>query len=38
MAITGAIGALKGPLHGGAPGLALEMVFEIGNADSAEDR
>ncbi len=32
----GAIGALKGPLHGGAPGPALEMVFEIGSADRAE--
>ncbi|MGH2627124.1 MAG: citrate/2-methylcitrate synthase, partial [Anaerolineales bacterium] len=28
-AIVGAIGALKGPLHGGAPGPALNMVFEI---------
>src|SRR5262249_15223624 len=27
-AITGAVGALKGPLHGGAPGPALDMVFE----------
>ncbi|MGO8673327.1 MAG: citrate synthase [Capsulimonadaceae bacterium] len=35
-AITGAIGALKGPLHGGAPGPALDMVFEIGTADRAE--
>lgn len=35
-AITGAIGALKGPLHGGAPGPALETVFEIGTADRAE--
>jgi len=35
-AITGAIGALKGPLHGGAPGPALDMVFEIGSADNAE--
>jgi citrate synthase len=35
-AVTGAIGALKGPLHGGAPGPALEMVFEIGDADRAE--
>src|SRR5215469_1562749 len=25
-AVTGAIGALKGPLHGGAPGPALQMV------------
>ncbi len=36
-AITGAIGALKGPLHGGAPGPALDMVFEIGEASRAED-
>jgi citrate synthase len=35
-AITGAIGALKGPLHGGAPGPALDMVFEIGSAERAE--
>jgi len=35
-AITGALGALKGPLHGGAPGPALEMVFEIGEASRAE--
>jgi citrate synthase len=35
-AIVGAVGALKGPLHGGAPGPALDMVFEIGSADRAE--
>lgn len=35
-AVVGAIGALKGPLHGGAPGPALEMVFEIGHASNAE--
>ncbi len=35
-AITGAIGALKGPLHGGAPGPALHMIEEIGSADRAE--
>ena len=35
-AIVGAIGALKGPLHGGAPGPALETVFEIGAAKRAE--
>jgi len=35
-AITGAVGALKGPLHGGAPGPALDMVMEIGRADRAE--
>jgi citrate synthase len=36
-AVTGAVGALKGPLHGGAPGPALDMVFEIGTPDRAED-
>jgi citrate synthase len=35
-AIVGAIGALKGPLHGGAPGPALETVFEIGDPSRAE--
>ncbi|QIN81763.1 citrate synthase [Rubrobacter tropicus] len=35
-AIVGAIGALKGPLHGGAPGPALDVVFEIGEAGNAE--
>jgi citrate synthase len=35
-AIVGAIGALKGPLHGGAPGPALDMVFEIRQAANAE--
>ena len=35
-AISGAVGALKGPLHGGAPGPALNMVFEIGTPDRAE--
>lgn len=35
-AVTGAVGALKGPLHGGAPGPALDMVFEIGEKERAE--
>jgi citrate synthase len=35
-AIGGAVGALKGPLHGGAPGPALDMVFEIGKPERAE--
>jgi citrate synthase len=35
-AIVGAVGALKGPLHGGAPGPALDMVFEIGTEERAE--
>jgi citrate synthase len=35
-AIVGAIGALSGPLHGGAPSRALEMLDEIGDPDNAE--
>jgi citrate synthase len=35
-AVVGALGALKGPLHGGAPGPALDLVFEIGAASRAE--
>src|SRR5215831_5092730 len=35
-AVTGAIGALKGPLHGGAPGPVLDMLQEIGTAANAE--
>ncbi len=36
-AVTGALGALKGPLHGGAPGPVLDMLLEIGSADRAEE-
>src|SRR5712692_10658593 len=36
-AIVGAVGALKGPLHGGAPGPALGMVFEIADPSRAEE-
>ena len=35
-AVTGAVGALKGPLHGGAPGPVLDMLVEIGGAERAE--
>jgi citrate synthase len=35
-AVTGGIGALKGPLHGGAPGPALDMIEQIGTADRAD--
>jgi citrate synthase len=35
-AITGAVGALKGPLHGGAPGPVLDMLVEIKTLDRAE--
>jgi citrate synthase len=34
--VTGAIGALKGPLHGGVPGPVIDMLREIGSADRAE--
>ncbi len=35
-AITAAIGALKGPLHGGANERALEVLEQVGSADRAE--
>lgn len=35
-AITGAVGALKGPLHGGAPGPVLDMLVGIKTLDRAE--
>jgi citrate synthase len=35
-AVVGAIGALSGPLHGGAPSRALEMLDAIGTEDKAE--
>ena len=35
-AIAGAIGALSGPLHGGAPSLALKMLDEIGTPENAD--
>lgn len=35
-AVVGAIGALSGPLHGGAPSRALAMLDEIGTPDRAE--
>ena len=35
-AVVGAIGALSGPLHGGAPSRALDMLDQIGAADRAE--
>ncbi len=33
-AVVGGIGALKGPLHGGAPALVMDMLDEIGTADN----
>ncbi|HXA33932.1 MAG TPA: citrate/2-methylcitrate synthase, partial [Acidimicrobiales bacterium] len=35
-AICGAIGALSGPLHGGAPSRALDMLDAIGTPEDAE--
>lgn len=35
-AVVAAIGALKGPLHGGAPGPVLEMLRDIGSPERAE--
>ena len=35
-AVCGAIGALKGPLHGGAPAEVVSQLHEIGSIDRAE--
>lgn len=35
-AVVGAVGALKGPLHGGAPGPVLDMLDAIGEPARAE--
>jgi citrate synthase len=35
-AVTGAVGALSGPLHGGAPSRALDTLDAIGTPDRAE--
>ena len=35
-AVVGALCALQGPLHGGAPGPVLDMLDAIGDADGAE--
>jgi len=34
--VVGGVGALKGPLHGGAPALVLDMLDDIGTADRVE--
>jgi citrate synthase len=34
--LVGAIGALKGPAHGGAPSQVIEQLEEIGTAENAE--
>ena len=35
-AVVGAIGALKGPWHGGAPSEVVDQLHEIGSVDQAE--
>ena len=35
-AVVGGIGALSGPLHGGAPSRALDMLDQIGTIENAE--
>jgi citrate synthase len=36
-AVVGAIGALKGPWHGGAPTEVVDQLHEMGTVDQAED-
>jgi citrate synthase len=36
-AVVGAIGALKGPLHGGAPAEVVSQLHEIGSPERAEE-
>lgn len=36
-AVLAALGALKGPLHGGAPGPVLDMLDAVGQPDAAAD-
>ena len=36
--ITGAIGSLRGPLHGGANEAAMELIEKMDNADDAEQK
>jgi citrate synthase len=35
-AVAGAIGAMKGPLHGGAPSEVVEQIHEVGSPEHAE--
>jgi citrate synthase len=36
-AVGGAIGALKGPLHGGAPSEVVEQIHQVGTPEHAEE-
>ena len=36
-AVVGAIGAMKGPLHGGAPSEVVEQIHKVGSPERAEE-
>jgi citrate synthase len=36
-AVAGAIGAMKGPLHGGAPSEVVEQIHQVGSPERAEE-
>jgi citrate synthase len=36
-AVCGAIGAMKGPLHGGAPSEVVEQIHQVGSPENAEE-
>ena len=36
-AVCGAIGAMKGPLHGGAPSEVVEQIHQVGTPEHAEE-
>ncbi len=36
-AVCGAIGAMKGPLHGGAPSEVVEQIHQVGSPEHAEE-
>jgi len=36
-AVSGAIGAMKGPLHGGAPSEVVEQIHKVGTPEHAEE-
>jgi citrate synthase len=36
-AVTGAIGTMKGPLHGGAPSEVVEQIHQVGTPEHAEE-
>jgi len=36
-AVVGAIAALKGPLHGGAPSEVVDQLAKVGSAEHAEE-